>query len=99
MALRRLKESTFRKFRKLRTKEAAVDTNPLGTPVAEYAETGPYHCADCIWIKKRDDAGDRGICVEPHMKKDPKTKKNKAGNALVILKTGCCRFVKPPKKK
>jgi len=70
----------------------------VGTRVAEYAETGPYHCADCIHLKKGfKDANGKGRCDEPHMKRDPQVRHDQ-GLAIVNIEHGCCRFVKPPKK-
>lgn len=73
----------------------------MGTPLAEYDETGPYHCEDCHFLKGRNngkdsifrDAKGKGRCDERHMIKDPKTVKDSQGRPIVDIEKGCCRFV------
>jgi hypothetical protein len=70
----------------------------MGTPVAEYAEDGPYHCMDCWYLASQEPRAEpRGRCNEPHMLKDPKVKKDAQGMAIVHKQRGCCRFVDPVK--
>jgi len=70
----------------------------MGTPVAEYGEDGPYHCINCWYLQNLEPRGEPlGRCNEPHMMKDPKTKKDESGLAIVNKKYGCCRYVDPVK--
>lgn len=89
--IRRLRETTAAKPEK-----ALPRAHGIGTPIAGYAEGGPYHCNDCKYIRSRSKR--HGACDEKHMKADPKTKKLKNGMALVKLETGCCEYVDPGKK-
>lgn len=73
----------------------------MGTKLAEYAETGPYHCEDCHFLKGRNKGEDnifrdedgRGRCDEKHMLKDKQVKHDDKGLAIVNIEKGCCRFV------
>ena len=72
---------------------------PKSTPLAGYAEDGPYHCEDCKWLKGKvegkiftDESG-KGRCPHPAMLADSKTKKDKDGIAIVNIPKGCCEFV------
>ena len=93
--LRVLRETIFREFSKVKEASTSVADHGIGTPLAEYAETGPYHCENCVFVILRNKAHTVGLCSEKHMLKDQKTTKNSKGLAVVKLITGCCRFVKP----
>jgi hypothetical protein len=74
------------------------------TKLAGYAESGPYHCKDCIFLRGykegniyRDENG-KGRCGNEFMMADPETKKDKDGYAIVNIEKGCCEFVDPGKK-
>lgn len=72
---------------------------PKSTPLAGYAEDGPYHCEDCSFLKGKKegkifvDENGKGRCPHPVMIADPKTKKDKDGAAIVNINKGCCEFV------
>src|SRR6267378_4570648 len=72
---------------------------PSSTPLAGYAEDGPYHCEDCKWLKGKIegkifvDANGKGRCPHPVMLADAKTRKDKDGVAIVHINKGCCEFV------
>lgn len=73
------------------------------TKLAGYAEDGPYHCEDCIFLRGykegnifRDENG-RGRCGNVVMLADSETKKDKDGFAIVNIERGCCEFVDPRK--
>lgn len=69
------------------------------TPVAGYAEDGPYHCEDCRFLRGKlegkifVDANGKGRCPHPVMLADPKVKKDADGKAIVNIQKGCCEFV------
>lgn len=73
------------------------------TKLAGYAEDGPYHCKDCIYLKGRTtsavfrDSDGKGRCSQPVMLADPQVKKDADGKAIVNIERGCCEFVEPPK--
>lgn len=73
------------------------------TKLAGYAEDGPYHCGDCVYLKRvngkpvKDENG-KGFCNQAVMLADPDIKKSNSGLALVNIEKGCCEFVEPPKK-
>ena len=70
----------------------------MGTPLAEYGEDGPYHCINCWYLSSLEPRGEPlGRCTEPHMLRDPKTKKDEQGMAIVNKMHGCCRWVDPVK--
>ncbi len=75
------------------------------TRLAGYAEDGPYHCEDCIYLKKDEKGnpvrttGGRGLCNQEVMKADPQVQHDSDSNALVNIERGCCEFVDPPKAK
>ncbi len=69
---------------------------PAGTPEGEYAEDGPYHCAECI----HKTAPDKPYCVHPEIVNSSQFKDKIikiAGKrvAPVNLQSGCCEYVKP----
>jgi hypothetical protein len=72
---------------------------PKSTPLAGYAEDGPYHCEDCSFLKGKKegnifvDSNGKGRCPHPVMLADKKTKKDKDGFAIVNINKGCCEFV------
>ena len=70
-----------------------------GTKISEYAEQGPYHCGDCVWVSRRDVPKEgQGLCKEPHVLKDPQVPAARRSKLKVVdLIHGCCRFVKYPK--
>lgn len=73
------------------------------TRLAGYAEDGPYHCEDCVYLKGKTtgfifrDVKGKGRCNQAVMLADPQTKKDKDGLAIVNIERGCCEFVEPPK--
>ena len=92
--LRRLRESTFSNFVPLHEASLPRLSRGIGTPEAEYAQEGPYHCEDCAYIVKASPQG-LGLCNEFHMLRDVKRGKMKGsrqGLAVVNLEHGCCRF-------
>lgn len=75
---------------------------PKSTKLAGYAEDGPYHCEDCIYLKGKtagdifkDDSG-RGRCNQPVMISDSEVGKDGKGLPIVNIEKGCCEFVEPP---
>ena len=70
----------------------------MGTRVAEYATSGPYHCGNCVFAIRRDVPKEgQGLCNEPHVLKDPQVLAARRSKLKVVdLKNGCCRFVRPP---
>ncbi len=72
---------------------------PKSTPLAGYAEDGPYHCEDCSFLKGKKegsifvDENGKGRCPHPVMLADLKVKKDKSGIAIVNIEKGCCEFV------
>jgi hypothetical protein len=73
------------------------------TKLAGYAEQGPYHCEDCVYLKKnsdgtifRDGEG-KGRCNQSVMIADPEVKHDSRALAVVNIQKGCCEFVEPPK--
>lgn len=69
-----------------------------GIGAAEYAEQGPYHCEDCVFLKRRDFPKEgKGLCNQKVMltvAKVPTDKKS--GLKIVNMEHGCCRYVKYP---
>ena len=74
-----------------------ADSRGMGTKVAEYATSGPYHCEDCIYLGKRDTPSKgKGLCNQKVMLRDPQVPTDKAsGLKIVDVERGCCRFVRP----
>lgn len=66
-----------------------------------YAEDGPYHCEDCIYLKRENGKpvgqGGYGSCNQPVMMADKEVRHNADGTAIVNIQKGCCEFVDPPK--
>jgi hypothetical protein len=78
---------------------------PRSTKLAGYAEDGPYHCEDCIYLKRdkegkafSDDNG-KGRCVHSVMIADSEVKKDKSFLPIVNIEKGCCEFVDQTKGK
>jgi hypothetical protein len=71
----------------------------MGTPLAEYSESGPFSCSVCWYLKCAEPRKDpEGLCNEPHMLHDPDTKKQVVKGqpyATVNKYFGCCRFIDP----
>ena len=71
------------------------------TKLSGYAESGPYFCGDCKFMKGVTEGqpvlgGDgRGYCNHEVVLADPEVKKDD-GLASVNPKIGCCEFVDPP---
>jgi len=88
---------------KLKKFVADVGTIWDGTPLSGYAESGPYHCQDCHYLKGihkeifKDSEG-FGRCDMPVVIADPKVKKDDQGRPIVNIPKGCCAFVDPVKK-
>ena len=70
---------------------------PDSTKLAGYATGGPYHCSDCIYLKKDFNDNGLGRCNHPVMIADTEVEHDK-GLAIVNIEKGCCEFVSPPKK-
>jgi hypothetical protein len=71
----------------------------VGTPDSGYAETGPYHCEDCV----HKTAPDEPFCIHPkvvgdHDLQDKLVQIDGRPAVKVNLEHGCCRFVRPPAK-
>lgn len=72
---------------------------PKSTKLSGYAESGPYHCEDCVYLKKDfKDANGKGRCNHPVVIADSEVKHDK-GLGIVNIERGCCEFVEPPKEK
>jgi hypothetical protein len=88
-------------------KRLLSQTGPLwpdSTELAGYAERGPYHCGDCVHLKRSSDkqilrdVDGRGYCDQEVMIADSEIKKDKeTGLPIVNIEHGCCAFVQPPK--
>lgn len=69
------------------------------TKLAGYAEDGPYHCEDCIYLKRDAegkpvvDADGKGRCNQSVMIADTQVKKDKNLLPIVNIEHGCCEFV------
>lgn len=78
---------------------------PRSTKLAGYAEDGPYHCEDCIYLKRDKegkafaDENGKGRCVHSVMIADSETKKDKSFLPIVNIEHGCCEFVDQTKHK
>jgi hypothetical protein len=74
-------------------------TKGMGTPTAEYSESGPFSCGVCWYLKCSEPRKDpEGLCNEPHMLHDPDTEKTVVDGkpyAVVNKYMGCCRFIDP----
>lgn len=99
-------KSWFKKIAGL--KRLIAQVGPLwpspSTELSGYAEDGPYHCEDCVYLKgKKDDnifrdENGKGRCGHPVVIKDPDVKKDKSLLPIINIEKGCCEFVEPPKK-
>jgi hypothetical protein len=75
------------------------DVVGIGIGPAEYAETGPYHCEDCVYLKGRTagdifvDGNGKGRCNQKVMVASPKYAHDPDGLAIVNIEHGCCRYV------
>ncbi|VVB52067.1 Uncharacterised protein [uncultured archaeon] len=75
------------------------------TKLSGYAEDGPYHCEDCIYLRKDASGGPvvafdgTGRCSQAVMLVDPQVRHDSEGKAIVNIQHGCCEFVEPPKEK
>lgn len=73
------------------------------TKLAGYAEDGPYHCEDCVYLRGKKsgyiyrDGSGKGRCGQEVMMADSQVKKDSEGFAIVNIEKGCCEFVEPPK--
>jgi hypothetical protein len=72
---------------------------PRSTKLAGYAEEGPYHCEDCVYLKGKkqgnvfkDDDG-KGRCIHPMMIADLEVRKDSKLLPIVNIEKGCCEFV------
>jgi hypothetical protein len=70
------------------------------TKLSGYGESGPYHCEDCVFLKKdfKDEDGN-GRCNHPVVISDSEVKHDDRGLGIVNIERGCCEFVEPPKEK
>lgn len=72
---------------------------PDSTNLAGYAESGPYSCENCEYLKGREenqtfkDESGFGRCSQPVMIADPQVKKDEKGRPIVNIERGCCEFV------
>jgi hypothetical protein len=79
--------------------EYTVGVKGIGIGPAEYAETGPYHCQDCVYLKGRTagdifrDGSGRGRCNQVVMVNAPQYAHDPDGLAIVNIERGCCRYV------
>src|SRR6266436_1587779 len=84
---------------KLDDESAEYKQKGMGTPVAEYSESGPFSCLNCWYLKSTEPRKEtHGLCSEPHMLKDPAVKKvsvDEKSYAIVNKFFGCCRYVDP----
>lgn len=70
-----------------------------GTKLSGYAESGPYHCQDCEYLRGRKegsifrDAKGKGRCSQEVMMADSEVKKDSDGYPIVNIEKGCCEFV------
>jgi hypothetical protein len=68
-----------------------------GTPESGYAESGPYHCEDCI----HKTASDEPFCIHPKVLADPQMQNrvvliDNRPAAKIDMCHGCCRYVNQP---
>lgn len=74
---------------------------PKSTKLAGYAESGPYHCANCEYLKGLKDGevfkdkDGKGRCNQSVMIADPEVRKDELGRPIVDIDKGCCEFVEP----
>lgn len=78
------------------------DQKEQGTAVSGYAETGPYHCEDCVH-RIGGVESDLPFCIHPVVISDPKLKKfitKYEGETAVHIdmERGCCRYVRQSAK-
>jgi hypothetical protein len=72
---------------------------PKSTRLAGYAEDGPYHCEDCVYLKGKKqgnvfvDSDGKGRCIHSMMIADSEVKKDKNFLPIVNIEHGCCEFV------
>jgi hypothetical protein len=77
---------------------------PKSTKLSGYAESGPYHCEDCEYLKKVDgqifrDEWGRGRCSQLVVIADSEVRKDSSGLPIVNIEKGCCEFVDPAEEK
>jgi hypothetical protein len=66
-----------------------------GTPQSGYAESGPYHCGQCIHKPSKDSS----YCNHPKVVADPMNAKRKVNGLVQIDREhGCCEYVRPKKE-
>ena len=74
---------------------------PKSTKLAGYAESGPYHCGNCEYLKGRKEGNvfrdERGLgrCNQKVMLADREVLSDKDGLKIVNIERGCCEFVEP----
>jgi len=73
--------------------ELEPNERPVGTKRANYADTGPYYCGDCVHLPARESG-----CIHPEIIADAAVPKLANGHGDVDAKRGCCRYVRPRKK-
>jgi hypothetical protein len=71
---------------------------PNSTKLSGYASTGPYHCGDCIYLRKSGaesfkDADGKGRCHHPVVIADSEVKKDENLIPIINIEHGCCEFV------
>ncbi len=71
---------------------------PKSTKLSGYSEQGPYHCGDCVYLKKKDgdafkDADGKGRCLHSVVMADAQVKKDEKMLPIINIEHGCCEFV------
>jgi hypothetical protein len=76
--------------------KADPEEEASGTPQSGYAESGPYHCADCIHKPSKSSS----YCTHSKVIADPRNKSKlvtigKKDLVQIDREKGCCEYVKP----
>lgn len=66
-----------------------------GTLASGYAESGPYHCSDCVHKTAKDEP----FCIHPKVLADPKMQErlvliDNRPTVKIDMEHGCCKFVR-----
>ena len=66
-----------------------------GTPASGYAESGPYHCSDCVHRTAKDEP----FCIHPKVLADSEMQTrivliDNRPAAKINMEHGCCKFVR-----
>lgn len=66
----------------------------IGTKASGFADSGPYHCMNCVWKKH---VNETDVCTHPVVNADPELKdRQRTGDFLIVDWDDCCRYVRPP---